>query len=322
MGLHVVRFNKNHKVQWGVLFNNQIKVIRGSYATLAELLESGIEDVKSTHQDDNAVIVSLKDVTILSPVTRPAQIVCQGANYSAHRAEAGLDTKRPPFNMIFTKADSSLSAPNSDIICPENVKLLDYEAELGLIIGKNITATTRITNDNLHEYVAGLVVANDVSARDIQIPQGQWFKGKSYRTFCPTGPYLYLLEKEDVKEFLNLEVKLWVNDEERQTANTSQLIFKPDETLTELSEIMDLSVGDMVLTGTAGGVAMKLDKDVTEKIMNPLFRGAEKMKLFVESQMNNTKYLKSGDTIRCTIYSSDGTINLGEQVNKVVATSK
>ena len=93
------------------------------------------------------------------------------------------------------------------------MELLDYEIELGLVIGKEISESQVITEENLHEYVAGLVIANDVSARDVQLSQTQWYKGKSYRTFCPVGPYLYLLEKEDIPLINDLELKLWVNDE-------------------------------------------------------------------------------------------------------------
>src|SRR5690606_13992521 len=99
-----------------------------------------------------------------------------------------MEAKRPPFNMIFGKANSSLTSAYDTVVSPEHVKLLDYEIELGLVIGKDITEETAVTDDNLHEYLAGLVVANDISARDVQLVQGQWLKGKSYRTFCPTGP--------------------------------------------------------------------------------------------------------------------------------------
>ncbi|WP_231687905.1 fumarylacetoacetate hydrolase family protein [Bacillus sp. FJAT-27251] len=264
-------------------------------------------------------ILSLGEVNILSPVTKPARIVCQGANYSTHRAEAGLEAARPPFNMIFSKSDSSLCGAYSEIVRPSNVKLLDYEIELGLVIGKEITEAVDVTNQNLHEYVAGLVIVDDVSARDVQLSEGQWLKGKSYRTFGPTGPYFYLLDKEEINEIHNLELNLWVNDELRQSANTNQLLFKPAETLTELSGIMDLSKGDLVITGTTGGVALNLSKEELTQVSSPVVPYGEKLSSLVQGQLAKGKYLNDGDVIRCSIKSPDGRIDLGEQVNKVVA---
>lgn len=322
MGISVVRFEIQGKVQWGVVQEQQIYILNGTYETLASFLRNGLEEARRIQETRDAEVVSFSDVTILSPVTQPARIVCQGANYSSHREEAGLAGARPPFNLIFSKADSSLCGAYSDIIRPSHVQLLDYEVELGLVMGTDITAPVEVTTENFHQYIAGLVIVNDVSARDVQLPQGQWLKGKSYRTFGPTGPFLYVLDPEDVAQVHNLDVRLWVNDELRQNANTGQLLYKPEETLTELSQTMDLSVGDLILTGTPGGVALNLSKEVMDQIMNPFFPGAKKMELLVDSQLKLTNYLKDGDVIRCEILSPDGSISLGTQLSKVVAANK
>ncbi|MEH7072620.1 fumarylacetoacetate hydrolase family protein [Neobacillus drentensis] len=319
MGLQVVRFEKENKQQWGVVSNDQILVLKGNYSSLAHFLEAGTEEARTIKEQGTNGAISLEEVTILSPVTRPARIVCQGANYSSHRAEAGLEASRPPYNMIFSKADSSLCGAHTEIIRPSHVQLLDYEIELGLVIGTEITEAVEVTDENLHQYVAGLVIFNDVSARDVQLSEGQWLKGKSYRTFGPTGPFLYLLDKEETALIHDLELKCWVNDELRQSANTNQLIFKPAETIKELSETMDLSKGDLIITGTTGGVALTLTPEILGEISNPALAYQKKMDLLVESQINNGKYLKEGDVVRCQIKSADGTIDLGEQVNKVVA---
>lgn len=321
MGLQIVRFKKENKEQWGVVSGDQILVLKDSYSTLSHFLEEGAEEARKVKENGSAVSVSLDEVTILSPVTKPARIVCQGANYSSHRAEAGLEAARPPFNMIFSKADSSLCGAYTEIIRPSHVQLLDYEIELGLVIGAEISQAVEVTDENLHQYVAGLVAFDDVSARDVQLSQGQWLKGKSYRTFGPTGPFLYLLDKEDIPLIHDLELKLWVNDRLRQSANTNQLIFKPAETLTELSEIMDLSKGDLVITGTTGGVALNLSKDALGQITSPAVPDEEKLNILVSSQISSDKYLKDGDVIRLQIKSADGTIDLGEQVNKVVSSN-
>ncbi len=319
MGLQIVRFEKGNKEQWGVVRDKQILVLKDSYRTLADFLEEGVEKARELLAQGSGETVLLTEITLLSPVTKPARIVCQGANYSSHRSEAGLEASRPPFNMIFSKADSSLSGAYSEIVRPSHVKLLDYEIELGLVIGTEITNPVQVTDENIHDYVAGLVIFNDVSARDVQLSQGQWLKGKSYRTFGPTGPFLYILDKEDTPLIHDLELKLWVNDELRQSANTSQLIFKPAETLTELSEIMDLSKGDLVITGTTGGVALNLTPEVLGKITNPTVPDQEKYNTLLESQLKSEKYLKEGDVVRLQIRSTDGSIDLGEQENKVVS---
>ncbi|MDR7238113.1 fumarylacetoacetate hydrolase family protein [Neobacillus drentensis] len=319
MGIQVVRFEKENKEQWGVVSNNSILVLRDTYSSLAHFLEEGVEAARKLNEQGQGESLLLNEVTILSPVTKPARIVCQGANYSSHRAEAGLEAARPPYNMFFSKADSTLCGPYTEIIRPSHVKLLDYEIELGLVIGTEISSSVEVTEENLHQYIAGLVIMDDVSARDVQLSEGQWLKGKSYRTFGPTGPYFYLLDKEEVPLIHDLELNLWVNDELRQSANTNQLLYKPAETLTELSEIMDLSKGDLVITGTTGGVALNLKPETLGQLSSHVVSYAEKVDLLVESQINNGKYLKDGDVIRCQIKSKDGKINLGEQVNKVVS---
>lgn len=319
MGIQVVRFEKESKEQWGVVSNNRILVLRDTYSSLAHFLEEGVEEARKLKEQGQGESLSLNDVTILSPVTKPARIVCQGANYSSHRAESGMEASRPPFNMFFSKADSTLCGPYTEIIRPSHVKLLDYEIELGLVIGTEISSSVEVTDDNLHQYIAGLVIMDDVSARDVQLSEGQWLKGKSYRTFGPTGPFLYLLDKEEVPHIHDLELNLWVNDELRQSANTNQLLYKPAETLTELSEIMDLSKGDLVITGTTGGVALSLTPEILGQLSSHLISYTEKVDLLIESQINNGKYLNDGDVIRCQIKSKDGKIDLGEQVNKVVS---
>lgn len=322
MGLQVVRFQMGEQEKWGVICGEQILVLQGSYKSLSDFLRTGKAEAENLKQSDAGEQVSIDEVTLLSPVTKPARIICQGVNYSTHRTETGMEALKPPFNLIFSKSDSSLCGPNSEVIRPEGVKLLDYELELGLVIGAEISGPLDVVDENLHEYVAGLVIVNDVSARDVQLPQGQWLKGKSYRTFCPTGPYLYLLEKDEVSLIHDLNLDLWVNDELRQSANSSQLLYKPAETLAELSEIMDLAPGDLIVTGTGGGVAMTLTPEINSLLSNMSVPYQEKMDRFVAEQLKGGKYLNDGDVIRCQIRSANGDIDLGEQVNKVISSKE
>ncbi|MEM1250251.1 MAG: fumarylacetoacetate hydrolase family protein [Acidobacteriota bacterium] len=313
MGSPLVRFAKDSRAAWGVLEGDAVHELTASHESLGRLLED--PSALDSYGVDGRPLAELE---LLSPVTAPCQIVCQGLNYSSHRQEAGQQQARAPFNMIFSKPASTLSGPDQDVVRPPGVKLLDYELELGLVVGRSITGPTEITNDNLHEYVAGVVLTNDVSARDVQIPQQQWFKGKGYRTFCPTGPVLYLLEEGDVPRVLDLDVELRVNGELRQKANTSQLLYGPAETLTELSGLMDLHPGDLVQTGTPGGVALKAPSAAQQRIARALFSEKKIFEMFVERQASNPDYLKDGDVMELRATSSDGVVDLGVMRTRVV----
>jgi catechol 2,3-dioxygenase-like lactoylglutathione lyase family enzyme len=151
----------------------------------------------------------------------------------------------------------------------------------------------------------------------VQIPEEQWVKGKSFRTFCPTGPYLYLLDDTDRDLLESLELRLWVNGELRQSASTADLLYKPHETLTELSSVMDLSPGDLILTGTPGGVAIKAPPPLM-RTLGGLLPAERRMKAFLEGQAGNPAYLQPGDVVRVSIFSRDGRADLGTQVNRVV----
>jgi 2-keto-4-pentenoate hydratase/2-oxohepta-3-ene-1,7-dioic acid hydratase in catechol pathway len=258
------------------------------------------------------------DIELLSPITKPCRILCQGSNYPQSRIETGMKPYDKNFNTIFHKSDASLAKPDTDIIKPEHVQLLDYEIELGIVIGAEINDPIEVTPSNIGDYVAGVVMAHDVTARDIQIPQVQFFKGKSYRTFCPTGPYLCLLNKDEMHYLSKFHLSLSVNDEERQSDHSRNLIYSPHETLTELSQISDLAPGDLLLTGSPGGGALSVPSGAIIKLMG-LLPDHVKWKAFVRRQSKNPAYLKSGDRVKATIQSVDGKINLGTQNNIVIA---
>lgn len=317
MGIKLAKFVENNETLWGVIEEDRISVLNTQLSTLNEMLNYGKENIFDEVKNGDLRSIDVNSVELLSPVDWPSKVVCQGANYSTHREESGLTANRPPYNLIFSKDISSLTGAYSTIVKPDNVEFLDYEIEVGLIIGSDIDTDIRVDMNNISQYVAGLVIVNDISARDVQLLEGQWYKGKSYRTFGPTGPYIYLLEENEYPSILDLEIQLWVNNELRQSASTSQLLFKPDETLTELSQIMNFKVGDLIITGTTGGVAMSFDKETLSKITDLTVPFPEKKEEFKQSQKNNDKYLKEGDVIKCQVKSNEGSIDLGTQLNKV-----
>ncbi|PKA17475.1 fumarylacetoacetate hydrolase family protein [Leptospira haakeii] len=308
--MRICRFRFENKILWGIVRNDHLVPIQGNH--IIDFLNLG---GKSPETNGNPIEIS--KVEILSPITSPCNIICQGKNYAQHIIETGMNPKDKDYNLFFTKASSSLTSAIGDIIKPSFVKLLDYEAEMVLVLKKEILKKTIITKENLHEYVGAITLANDVSARDIQIPQGQWFKGKSYRTFCPIGPFVQLVGKEDVTKIPKLRISLNVNGELRQNSTLDKMIFPPEETLTELSEIMDLFPGDIILTGTPSGVALNAPGGFIKRIASFLFSEKKLMEIFVRKQLSSPKYLKVGDRIEAELKTEDGSLDLGKMKLKV-----
>ena len=159
--------------------------------------------------------VPLDSLTLASPVTAPCRVVAQMTNFASHVKDAGMDPASTPLT-FFRKASGSIAGPSDDIVKPSHVRFLDYEVEIGLVIGRDMPVGTVVTEANLADYVAGLVVTNDVSARDVQLPKTQFYESKSYPSFTPAGPRLVLLDADELKRFGELRLRLRVNGEVRQ----------------------------------------------------------------------------------------------------------
>jgi 2-keto-4-pentenoate hydratase/2-oxohepta-3-ene-1,7-dioic acid hydratase in catechol pathway len=253
---------------------------------------------------------------LLSPVTAPARVVAQAVNYRSHAVESGFDPdKIPP--VFFRKSSHSLTGPAGDIIRPAGVGFLDYEVELGLVIGADLPVGTTVTQETLHHYVAGLVVTNDVSARQIQLTKTQFYEAKSYPTFTPAGPWLTLAGAADLARLGSLRLTLSVNGEVRQDALATEMIVTPARALTALSRFQPLAPGDLLLTGTPGGTALKAPPKAVEKLAG-LLPPAVKWQMFFRRQAGNRRYLRDGDVITASIASADGDLDLGTQSCTVV----
>jgi len=314
MPVHLVRYQHQNAVRWGVFRQGRITPIPGEYASTGELIQHTSAGELETLQGDE---MALEAVTLLSPVTRNQQFVCQGANYRQHMLESGMDPDAKHFNMIFTKAQSCIVAADSDLIKPRQVRFLDYEIELGLVLRREITGKVAVNEANLHEFIAGVVIVNDYSARDIQIPQMQFYKGKSFRTFGPVGPYLCLLRREDMHYLGQLQLRLTVNGEVRQSDSTANLVHGPAATLSELSGVQDFAAGDLIATGTPAGCALSIPSPAKQRIA-ALLPEQIKWKAFLKAQAARRQYLKAGDVVEASIRSADGAIDLGTQRNRVV----
>ena len=215
-----------------------------------------------------------------SCITSPGKFVAIGLNYSDHAAEVGADIPKEP--IMFMKATSSICGPNDDVEIVSGSKKLDWEVELGIVIGKE---AKHISESQSQDHILGYCLVNDVSEREWQIEKmGQWVKGKSHDTYGPTGPYL--VTKDEIKDINNLKMMLDVNGERMQTGNTSTMIFNVDIIVSYVSKFMSLQPGDIITTGTPPGVGMGRKPQV---------------------------FLKAGDQMKLSIE------NLGEQNSKVVA---
>ncbi|MQB34280.1 fumarylacetoacetate hydrolase family protein [Rhizobium rhizogenes] len=311
MAINLVRYEISERQHWGVVHSGAIAPLDDRYPTTAALIEHGEADwFAASHHTAN---VSFDDVRVLSPITAPARLLCQGANYRQHMIESGMNPDEKTFNMFFEKSDCTLNEPFGTVRRPAHVELLDYEIELALVFRKAIAGPVTVTADNLSDYVFGVTIANDISARDVQIPQTQFFKGKSYRGFCPMGPYLSVPDPGEFRYLDQLDLSLSVNNIPRQSDNTRNLVFKPAETITELSTFSDVAPGDVLLTGTPSGCALRVPPPFVRKLMQLVLPEKKLWAAFRKGQARRSQYLKHYDVVTARIASGDGVIDLGEQ---------
>jgi 2-keto-4-pentenoate hydratase/2-oxohepta-3-ene-1,7-dioic acid hydratase in catechol pathway len=278
-------------------------------ATTAELLADRDAIAAASASADR---VPVDGLALISPVTAPCRVVAQMTNYASHVTDSGMDPNTIPLT-FFRKTSGSISGPHADIVRPAHVRLLDYEVEIGLVIGRPVPVGTEITDDNLADYVAGLVVTNDVSARDVQLPQTQFYEAKSYPGFTPVGPALVLLDADELKRFGDLRLRLWVNGALRQDACVGgDMIYPPVQALQALARFQRLDPGDLLLTGTPVGTALSAPAKPIA-LLSSLLPPARKWKIFLGRQRNNPKYLQDGDVIEAAVGTDDGVIDLGRQ---------
>ena len=260
--------------------------------------------------------VAPSTLELRSPVTAPCRVVAQMTNFASHVKDAGMNPTTVPLT-FFRKASGSITGPVAEIVKPRHVRLLDYEVEIGLVIGRDIPVGTAISADNLADYVCGLVVTNDVSARDVQLTKTQFYESKSYPTFTPVGPALVLLDADELNRFGELRMRLRVNGELRQdTVVEGDMIYRPVEALAALARFQQLSTGDLVMTGTPVGTALSAPPKPVE-VIGSLLPAHVKWKVFFSRQAKNAKYLHDGDVVEASVATDDQKIDLGTQRNVV-----
>ncbi|BBX97674.1 fumarylacetoacetate (FAA) hydrolase [Mycobacterium lacus] len=285
-----------------------VKVATDAVST-AELLADRVAISTAARRND---VVPPESLQLVSPVTAPCRVVAQMTNFASHVEDSGMDPKSIPLT-FFRKASGSISGPFDDIVKPGHVRFLDYEVEIGLVIGRELRVGATIAAANLSDYVAGLVVVNDVSARDIQLPKTQFYEAKSYPTFTPVGPALVLLDAGELKHFGDLRLRLRVNGETRQDMVVgTDIIYSPLQALQALARFQQLQPGDLVLTGTPAGTALSAPPKPVQ-IISSLLPPAVRWKTFFKRQARNANYLHDGDLVEATVATDDGAIDLGTQ---------
>ncbi|HET9890075.1 MAG TPA: fumarylacetoacetate hydrolase family protein [Mycobacterium sp.] len=293
---------------WVKTANGAAKIDTAATSTAGLLADRAAIEAAATSVDT----VDLDALRLMSPVTRPCRVIAQMTNFESHVKDAGMNPSSIPLT-FFRKASASINGPFDDIVKPPHVKLLDYEVEIGLVIGRTIPVGTSISEANLGDFIAGLVVTDDVSARDVQLPQTQFYEAKSYPTFTPVGPALVLLSADELKRFGDLRLRLSVNGDERQNALVDpDMLYRPLQALQSLTQFQELAPGDLVLTGTPAGTALSAPPKPLQ-ILGNLLPPSLKWKVFFSRQADNTNYLHDGDIVEASIGTDDGAIDLGTQ---------
>lgn len=298
---------------WWIKAADSATRIDTAATTTAELLaDRAAIDAAANAARGPGETVAVDSLSLVSPVTRPCRVIAQMTNFASHVKDAGMDTASVPLT-FFRKASASITGPFDDIVKPPHVRLLDYEVEIGLVVGRAIPIGTNISETNLAEFVAALVVTNDVSARDVQLPQTQFYEAKSYPTFTPVGPELVLLNAGELQRFGDLRLRLSVNGDERQNALVDgDMLYRPLEALRSLTQFQELAPGDLILTGTPVGTALSAPPKPVQLLGN-LMPPHLKWRMFFARQAGNPRYLHDGDVVEATVATDDGAIDLGTQ---------
>ena len=323
MAVNVIRFASGDRTGWGVVDaedGTRARPVVGEHRTTGDFIAHAATAVRqgTAALEDP---VPIDELDLLCPITENQQFICQAINYRSHMKESGLDPESSPFNIFFRKASSCLAPADTDIVKPQHVEFLDYELEIGLVLSKDVVGPVGVDAGDLASHVAALVMVNDVSARDVQLPELQFYKGKSYRTFGPAGPYLTLVDEDDLARFAELRLRLAVNGEVRQDAFASDMIHTPAPTLTELSGVQNWSPGDIVATGTPGGCALQAPPKPLAMVAQ-MVSAKRRADLIRRAAARNDQRLQPGDRIEATVASADGRVDLGTQACSVVGDTR
>lgn len=277
--MRLIRFGQKGKAKPGLWKDGKIVDLREIFPQIPDINETffregWLEKVAGVKKSGKKI-----EARIASPIHRPSKIICLGKNYAEHAKEGGFENPEKP--LIFCKTQNALSGPYDPIILPRSSDQVDWEVELAVIIGKE---GKRINKTDAFDYIAGFTVMNDVSARKAQFSDSQWFRGKSFDSFAPAGPFI--VTPDEIDDVNNLRLIAMVDGEIMQDGNTRDMIFDIPAIIENISEDITLIPGDIISTGTPAGVGIFRDPPVV---------------------------LKPGNVVECRIE------KIGAIINKVVA---
>jgi 2-keto-4-pentenoate hydratase/2-oxohepta-3-ene-1,7-dioic acid hydratase in catechol pathway len=244
--MRLARFLDSATPHWGFVEDDRIHPVAPGSPSLVDALAGGaVGELRAAAGAPRP----LDQVRLLAPIERPGKIVCVGLNYRAHAEESGLALPAEP--LLFMKYPNAVTGPRDEIVLPPESDQVDWEVELALVIGARVE---RVDRTRALAAVAGFAVANDISARDLQASDGQWIRAKSFRTFCPLGPWI--TTADEVGDGSGLDISLSVNGVVKQHSNTSDLIADVAAIVRHASNVGALEPGDIVLTGTPAGTGV------------------------------------------------------------------
>jgi 2,4-didehydro-3-deoxy-L-rhamnonate hydrolase len=256
--MKLIRYGQKGKAKPGLWKDGKIVDLREIFPQIPDINETffregWLEKVAGVKKSGQKI-----EARIASPIHRPSKIICLGKNYAEHAKEGGFENPEKP--LIFCKTQNALSGPYDPIILPRSSDQVDWEVELAVIIGKQ---GKRINKTDAFEYIAGFTVMNDVSAREAQFSDSQWFRGKSFDSFAPAGPFI--VTPDEIDDVNNLRLTAIVDGEIMQDGNTRDMIFDIPALIENISEDITLIPGDIISTGTPAGVGIFRDPPVVLK---------------------------------------------------------
>ena len=274
--MKIARLVRNGKETYGLIKDDRVATKDDiTYQTgipiplnIKDFLFEGWYDEVKDKISDTSFKDQLEKFRLLAPIPDPPKIICLTFNYPAHAKEQNLVSPKEP--VIFIKPRTTLCGTDSDIMCPNFIKQLDYEIELAVIIGKTCK---NVDESESKDYIFGYMVFNDVSARDIQMRDKQFTRGKSFDTFAPCGPWITSADEVTNPQDLQLVTK--INGQNRQDSSTKNMFIKIPSIISELSNVMTLEKGDIIVTGTPDGVAMN-------NPITPFLKNGDKIEMEIE----------------------------------------
>jgi len=252
--MKLVRFGEKGKEKPGILEQERIVNLRTIFPELPDInekffVQGWLDKVLDIKQSDMERNMLRTDVRLGPPISSPSKIICLGKNYAEHVKEGGFDTPKNP--LLFCKTPNTVSGPFDPILMPKTSGQIDWEVELAVVIGKQGKG---ISKAKAFDYIAGYMVMNDVSGREAQFADSQWFRGKSFDTFAPMGPAL--VTKDEIDDINNLRLEALVNGNVMQDGNTCNMIFDIPTIIENISQDITLLPGDIISTGTPSGVGI------------------------------------------------------------------